>query len=251
LAIKARGVYLKDGTRMNRTRLGKYQIDIVSQSMLTSYEGEFRHVITVNAELIVLASKDVLLGQIASRSWNCVDGQIPYWFARFRGLKCQKISGSAVFPALVSANLEKGRRVLLLGGTSKGNAGAVGIMREGGRFKEDQLMGYCPPFSPFPFPDDVEGAIHDVIVRFRPHLICVAFGSPKAEKWIDVNRHFLADCGVEVAIGVGGSFELFVGVERRAPAWVSECGLEGVWRLIQDPSRVRRFMRVLGVLRVI
>jgi UDP-N-acetyl-D-mannosaminuronic acid transferase (WecB/TagA/CpsF family) len=38
------------------------------------------------------------------------------------------------------------------------------------------------------------------------------------------------------------------GLVRRAPAWVQSAGLEGPWRVLQQPKRLLRFVRVLRLL---
>ena len=40
------------------------------------------------------------------------------------------------------------------------------------------------------------------------------------------------------AVGVGGLFDFFAGDVKRAPVWLREIGLEWLWRLIQEPTRM-------------
>ena len=67
----------------------------------------------------------------------------------------------------------------------------------------------------------------------------VALGAPKQEKWIYENRHKLP---VKIAMGVGGSFDVIAGKAKRAPEFYQKAGLEWFYRLLKEP---KRFFRVL------
>jgi len=58
---------------------------------------------------------------------------------------------------------------------------------------------------------------------------------------------------VAMAMGVGGAFDFVAGVVPRAPDWMRRAGLEWLFRLIRQPWRARRMLRlprfVLAVLR--
>ncbi len=69
------------------------------------------------------------------------------------------------------------------------------------------------------------------------NILFVAFGAPKQEEWLANN---LSKTAVQVAIGVGGAFDVIAGKKARAPQVLQRFGLEWFYRLIQEPSRVRR-----------
>jgi N-acetylglucosaminyldiphosphoundecaprenol N-acetyl-beta-D-mannosaminyltransferase len=60
---------------------------------------------------------------------------------------------------------------------------------------------------------------------------------PRQEKWIARHKQTL---GVPVSVGVGGSFDIYAGVVRRAPRWMQRYGLEWLWRLMQDPRKIAK-----------
>ena len=68
-------------------------------------------------------------------------------------------------------------------------------------------------------------------------LLLVALGSPKQEKFIHRHRYQLK---AKVAIGVGGSLDVWAGTLKRAPEFFRKHGLEWLYRLIQEPSRYKR-----------
>ncbi|MDD3863109.1 MAG: WecB/TagA/CpsF family glycosyltransferase [Eubacteriales bacterium] len=68
-------------------------------------------------------------------------------------------------------------------------------------------------------------------------FICVALGSPRQEQFIDAHRDLLH---AKVGIGIGGSLDIWSGTLKRAPAFYRNNGLEWLYRLKQQPSRIRR-----------
>jgi N-acetylglucosaminyldiphosphoundecaprenol N-acetyl-beta-D-mannosaminyltransferase len=68
-------------------------------------------------------------------------------------------------------------------------------------------------------------------------VLLVGMGMPRQEKWAWRHRQQL---GVPVMIGVGGSFDVYGGVVKRAPKWLQRIGCEWLWRLIQDPRKIKK-----------
>lgn len=89
------------------------------------------------------------------------------------------------------------------------------------------------------FTDD-SGIIED-INRVKPDLLLVCLGFPKQEIWMHQN------CGrldVGLMAGLGGSLDVFAGVVERAPVKWQKLGLEWLYRLLKQPSRIGRMMRL-------
>ena len=78
----------------------------------------------------------------------------------------------------------------------------------------------------------------DIINKSHPELLFVAFGAPKQEFWLRRNLPHLPS--VKVAIGIGGAFDFIAGKRKRAPRTMQKLGLEWLYRLIQQPSRIIR-----------
>jgi len=76
----------------------------------------------------------------------------------------------------------------------------------------------------------------------NPDLLFVAFGMGKQEKFIFDNWSRLK---VKLAMGVGGAFDYLSGEIKRAPQWLQNSGLEWSYRLIQEPWRWKRQLRLL------
>ena len=73
-----------------------------------------------------------------------------------------------------------------------------------------------------------------------PDILFVCLGFPKQECWIDA--HF--NINAKIAMGIGGSLDVFAGEVKRAPEFFQKCGLEWFYRLIKQPSR---FIRMLAL----
>ncbi len=77
-----------------------------------------------------------------------------------------------------------------------------------------------------------------LINQLHPDILFVAIGMGKQEKWIYENLNKMPN--VKVAMGVGGSFDFISGKVKRAPLFLRRLGLEWMYRLIQEPSRIGR-----------
>jgi N-acetylglucosaminyldiphosphoundecaprenol N-acetyl-beta-D-mannosaminyltransferase len=92
--------------------------------------------------------------------------------------------------------------------------------------------------SPDPAEED---ALIARINAAAPDILFVAYGSPAQEKWLARN---LPRLRVKVAMGVGGAFDFVAGITPRAPLWMRRAGLEWLHRLIKQPWRWRRMLRL-------
>lgn len=84
-----------------------------------------------------------------------------------------------------------------------------------------------------------EDKIIDRINEAKPDILFVALGFPKQEYWISKHRKTL---NAHVAMGVGGSLDVWAGTVKRAPVLFQKLGLEWFYRLLKEPSRIGRMM---------
>jgi len=75
------------------------------------------------------------------------------------------------------------------------------------------------------------------------NIIFVNFGAPNQERFI-YSLKSQKDSKIRLAIGVGGSFDFLTGKLKRAPYWMRRIGLEWLFRLIQQPRRIKRIWNV-------
>jgi len=91
------------------------------------------------------------------------------------------------------------------------------------------------------FSEEDELKVIDKINDVRPDVLFVALGAPKQEKWIAKHKKIL---NVKVAMGVGGSVDIWAGTAKRAPKFFQEAGLEWFYRLVTNPSRIGRMLSI-------
>jgi N-acetylglucosaminyldiphosphoundecaprenol N-acetyl-beta-D-mannosaminyltransferase len=196
-------------------------------------------VITPNAQHIVLLDRDERLQEVYRDADLVVpDGYSLVLAAKLLGRRFpQRVAGVDLFQELCGKAAQDGLRVFLLGGRPGAADLAVSVMQT--RFPGLQAGTYCPPFG-FEKSAVETAQIAQRIAEFRPHLLFVAFGSPKQEYWIyDHGRRL----GAAVCVGVGGSFEMVSGLVPRAPRWMQNMGCEWLYRLYREPRRMwRRYL---------
>lgn len=81
-------------------------------------------------------------------------------------------------------------------------------------------------------------AVFEEIKKAKPDIVMVALGIPAQEKLI--YKHF-KDFEKGIFIGVGGSFDVLSGTKQRAPKFFIDNNLEWLYRIIKEPSRIKRF----------
>jgi N-acetylglucosaminyldiphosphoundecaprenol N-acetyl-beta-D-mannosaminyltransferase len=83
-------------------------------------------------------------------------------------------------------------------------------------------------------------AVIQAINAAQPNLLIVGFGMPTQERWLMENWHRLE---VNVALTAGAVFDHMTGEVARAPAWMTDHGLEWLGRLVAEPRRLwRRYL---------
>lgn len=87
-----------------------------------------------------------------------------------------------------------------------------------------------------------ERPIFDALKNAKPDLLLTALGSPKQEIFNSRIKEILPQT---LAIGVGGSFDVWSGVVKRAPVIWQKLGLEWLYRTIKEPKRFKRIFPTL------
>lgn len=212
--------------------------DLISSSQTTCI------VVTVNAEAIVRAQHNERLRNIINMNASTIDGQIPLWLYRhkYKGVEVEKISGSDLIYSIPQYAEKENLRVFLLGGKEDSNRGSVNELKK--RFPKLIIDGFSPSYSPYPFPSEMNERIIEKLSNFKPDILFVGFGMGKQEFWEEDNFNFLKKMGVKLIIGCGGSFEFASGKIKRAPKFIQDIGMEGIWRLLKEFKwfRIKRLL---------
>ena len=73
-------------------------------------------------------------------------------------------------------------------------------------------------------------------------ILFVCFGAPAQEQWIDRNKCSLTS--VKLVMGLGGALDVYAGVVKRAPDFFIRARLEWFYRLLKEPRRLGRMMKL-------
>ncbi len=83
----------------------------------------------------------------------------------------------------------------------------------------------------------------DDVISSGAELLFVCLGVPVQEKWIFDNRDRLCE-KIKVCMALGGSLDVYSGTVKRAPAIFRKTGFEWLYRLLKQPSRIGRMMKL-------
>ena len=86
-----------------------------------------------------------------------------------------------------------------------------------------------------------DGPVVAAIRQSGADVVFVCLGAPKQEKWM---AQYGAATGAKLLLGLGGSLDVFAGVAQRAPEFYCKHNLEWFYRLIKNPSRAGRMMKL-------
>ena len=194
-------------------------------------------IVTVNPEFVVQARGDAAFRTALEQADLALpDGVGLVWAARVLGTPLRgRVTGVDLVDALAARAVERGHRLFLLGGAGGVAEAAAAVLQS--RYPAVRVAG-CYAGSPRP---DEEADIVERVQSVRPDVLLVAYGAPAQDVWGHRN---LAALGVPVVIGVGGTFDYLSGRVARAPGWVRRAGFEWLYRLVRQPWRWRRQLRL-------
>ena len=199
--------------------------------------GPCRQVCTVNPEFIVDGRCDEAFAAVLGRAdLRVPDGVGVLWAASLLGAPLhERVTGSDGIYRIAERAAQRGWRVFFLGAAPGVAAATAQALRElyPGLIVAGAYDG-SPSEAGWP-------SIAGWLQSTQPDILFVAYGHPKQDFWIDSHRHELP---VAVALGVGGAFDFVAGVTVRAPVWMRRLGLEWLHRLIRQPWRWRRMVKL-------
>jgi N-acetylglucosaminyldiphosphoundecaprenol N-acetyl-beta-D-mannosaminyltransferase len=156
-----------------------------------------------------------------------------------RPLPC-RVTGADWFFKMLEACALSGKRVFFLGGKP-------GVAQRAKERAEAQYPGLivCGTHDGY-FSDD--GPVLDAVKAAGPDFLAVCLGAPKQELWMARNAGQL---GGTLLAGLGGCLDVLAGTVKRAPKILQKAGLEWLYRVICQPSRIKRLFVVPKFLRAV
>ena len=193
------------------------------------------HVVTLNAEMSMMAQSDRALSEaIEAADLIIPDGAGIVVYLRLRGHKQQRCPGIELAASLIEQIGESNLPYSLcfFGGTPQTAEQAALAWQQ--KFPSLSILtqdGYVSGAT--------EAQWKQTLQQQQPRVILVGIGVPRQELWIKENR---ALCPDSIWIGVGGSLDIWAGNKERAPMWLRNNNLEWSYRLYQEPWRWRRML---------
>ncbi|NCN87375.1 MAG: WecB/TagA/CpsF family glycosyltransferase [Candidatus Pacebacteria bacterium] len=153
----------------------------------------------------------------------------------------ERIPGRLLVEDLIKISKEDHYKILIIGGRDYSHTGSVSI----NNFEMSWDSGYLDAFNPT---EGEEVALQKRIEQEKPDIIFVAFGAPMQEKWLVKHKDFLSQNNVRLGMVVGGTFDYLLGFVPSPPSWVSKMGFEWLFRLVTQPWRFKRQLKLISFL---
>ncbi|MEO0003542.1 MAG: hypothetical protein RLZZ22_1234 [Pseudomonadota bacterium] len=185
----------------------------------------------VNADCVNIAARDAgYLADLRAMDWVFADGigmkLAGQWL---RQPVRANVNGTDLFPRLCEDMARAGQRLFLLGATP-------GVAQAAGEWAQARHPGLVLAGTQHGYGSaDELPALLERIRLARPDVLLVGLGAPRQERWIQAHA---ASTGASVVMGVGGLYDYYSGRIPRAPLWMRRCGLEWLFRLLQEPRRL-------------
>ncbi len=200
------------------------------------YRKETCFIVTANPEIVMKTKEDAKYNRIVqSADYVVPDGAGILLAAKLKKQPLQeRIAGFDLMMDLLAHAEKEGWSCYFLGAEEAINAKAVQQVRE--KFPGLHIAGRHHGFFAL---DNAEVA--QSVRASKPDIIFVALGLPRQEQWIAGNKDSFAK---GLFIGVGGSLDVLAGEVRRAPDIWIKLNLEWLYRLLQQPFRWKRILKV-------
>ncbi|MDW7668986.1 MAG: WecB/TagA/CpsF family glycosyltransferase [Bacillota bacterium] len=198
---------------------------------------EKKIIFTPNTEIIMMCQKDLKLRKIINSGDLVTPDGIGLIYASkiYKAGLEERVTGFDLSMKLLELSKDENYKVFFLGG-KPGVAKRAKSNLESKGYRN--IIGYHHGYF---FNDSeyerIEENIINQINKLGTNILFVGFGSPKQEKWINKN---IQKINANIIIGNGGTIDVLAGEVNRAPDIYQKLGLEWLYRLIQDPKRIKR-----------
>jgi N-acetylglucosaminyldiphosphoundecaprenol N-acetyl-beta-D-mannosaminyltransferase len=229
---------------LGRTPIDRISMDyaalLVTEALLHRGELPPLTIAGPNAHLVNLAERDDRF----AAAMQAVDLAVPdgisvVMASRLLGAPIpERVTGGDLMERMCAEAASYGFRLFFLGGLPGAAIMAAHNLRM--RYPGLKICGTYSPRMGFEKDPAEVAHIRNTINFYEPDLLCVAFGAPKQEIWMQENRGKLR---VGAILPVGAAFDTQSGLRRRAPQFLQLLGLEWLFRLAMEPRRLwRRYL---------
>jgi exopolysaccharide biosynthesis WecB/TagA/CpsF family protein len=233
---------------MERLCIAKSPIDCITFSKAVSQViteadrgAEFKYVVTPNVDHIVRSFHDEHLQSIYKNAFlSLCDSRVFAFLARLKGYPIKEVvTGSDLTERVVDNLSAVEKKITIIGGSE------CEIKTIKRKYGIAELFHYNPPMG-FIFKEEEVNRCVEFVVNHPSDLVFLAVGSPQQERL--AYRISLDSRSRGLGLCIGASFRFLAGTEKRAPKYLSDIGLEWLFRLWNDPKRLwRRYFRDLYI----
>ena len=196
------------------------------------------YIVTANPEIVLRCREDAAYAAaVNGAKLVLADGVGDLCAARILGTPLPgRVAGADLVPRLLARLAERGGSVFLYGARP-------GVAQRAGESLQSACPGLRIAGTENGYISD-ETALLEALEREKPDLLLLGLGAPRQELWMARNRQKIN----AVMIGVGGLLDVFAGDIPRAPESWQRLGLEWLYRLLREPRRFKRVIRLPKIL---
>lgn len=207
-------------------------------------DGEMKRgtLVAINAEKVLTAEDNAEVRTlIEAAEFKYADGisVVRSIRKKYPQANVSRVAGADLWEALMERAGAEGTPVFLVGGKPEVLAQTQARLRQQWNVN---IVGSQDGY----FKAEDRAALFERIHASGAKIVTVAMGSPKQEIFMRDCREIHPDA---LYMGVGGTYDVFTGHVKRAPKIWQQLGLEWLYRLLSQPSRITRQLRLLRYLR--
>lgn len=209
-------------------------------ALLDYVSGHKGILVAINAEKILHATPQTR--DIINRNIGYCDGAGAVMALKKKGYNAAKLPGCELWLKIIENTFKEGKTYYLVGGKQEVIDATVEKLKK--EFDGINIVGYRNGYIKT---DDERKALVDDITVKKPDVVFVAMGSPKQELLMEE----MAERHLAIYQGLGGSFDVYTERVKRAPQWWLDHNLEFAYRLIKQPSRIKRQIHLVKFLALV
>ena len=210
-----------------------------SEGQLLSFVDEYKGIlVAINAEKILHATEQTRA--IINRNIGYCDGIGAVMALKKHGYRdVVKLPGCELWLKIIDSIYREGKTFYLVGSKQEVIENTVQKLKQD--FPGIQIVNYRNGYIQT---EEEKQALLEDIAEKKPDVVFVAMGSPKQELLMEemLERH------PAIYQGLGGSFDVYTGNVKRAPKWWVDHNLEFAYRLVKQPSRIKRQIHLVRFL---
>lgn len=205
----------------------------ILEDLLTTNKKKF--IITVNPEIIIKSYKNIEIKEMLLNDNNILvpDGISIIKKAKQYNINIkERITGVDISSKALEICNKNKKSIYLFG--SKKEVLDKFIININQKYPNINIVGFSDGYV------EDKDKIMQEIISLSPDLILIALGVPNQELLIN---KYIEKAKKGVFIGVGGTFDVLSGCKKRAPKLFIKLNLEWLYRIICEPTRLKRFIQ--------